>query len=677
MESTLKAILISIFLTVILAASNTYLALKIGILPSASIPAAILAMGILRLFKNNNILENNLIQTAASAGQAVVGGIVYTAPSLIMIHYWHSFPYWQCFTLSFIGGSLGVLLSIPLRKKLVSDPTLPFPEGKAIAAVLQASAQGSINLRKIITGAGIGAALDLFQSGFKILAEDFQYWVIKGTHIFGFGMGFSTAMIGTGYLIGINIGASLLIGGILGWIVGMPLLSDLLGFSAIGTASDIAMNFWNSKLRFISIGSMLFAGLFSLVIYVKPFIAKSLLLLRSLYDSQKNNKRFEPVCDLLSQRDPQNDISGHKILKSAKLKGDLPTSIVSVGIFLCLVALFVLFFTIFNFDLLQISSLQALLIILFFLTIILIFGFIFSAICGYFSGLLGVSGSPGSGIIVSGALIIAVLLKTYLNIALNIHFTDAMLLETEAIIITITAILACIAAISCDNIQDLKVGHIIGATPWKQQLMLLMGIFIVSVITPFIMQLLLGVYGISGDLTHHLDPSQVLTAPPAAMIASLVDAIFKDTISWGLIGSGAFFVLFLLMLNYFFNRNRIQFSILAIATGMYLPLSTTVPLFVGSLIAELIHHRLSSDQQLSVSAKESKIQSGFLIASGMLCGATVMQVILAGIFSIWHNSEILTIMPKHMHGISALLSIITTSILCYWIYKTTISKKYL
>lgn len=650
-ESTLRAILISIFLTIILAASNTYLALKIGILPSASIPAAILAMGILRLFKNANILESNLIQTSASAGQAVVGGIVYTAPSLIMIHYWHNFPYWQCFALSFIGGALGVLLSIPMRKKLVSDPKLPFPEGTAIAAVLQASKQGSVNLQKITIGAGVGALIDLLQSGFKVLAEDFQYWVIKGQSIIGFASGFSTAMIGTGYLIGIDIGMSLFIGGILGWIIGMPVLSDFLGFSSVGSSVDIAMNFWDAKLRYISIGSMLFAGLFSLIIYVKPFIFKSFSLLESLFLAKKNTKPIKPY----------------------EKKDDLSSSIVSIGIFLCLVALFLLFINIFNLDLLQVTSAQEWVIISFFLLFILVFGFIFSAICGYFSGLLGVSGSPGSGIIVSGALIIAMLFKTYLHISLTIHLTDSILMEVEGIIIIVTSILACIAAISCDNIQDLKVGHIIGATPWKQQLMLLMGILIVSIITPFVMQLLLGVYGISGDLNQHLDPSQVLSAPPAAMIASLVDAIFKDTISWTLIGAGALFVLVLILLNYFLNRNRVQFSILAIATGMYLPLTVTVPLFIGSLLSEVIKKKLNNDATLSLSEKEIRVQSGFLIASGMLCGATLMQVVLAGIFAINHNADALNIMPKNMTDISCLLSVCVTIILFYWIYKDTTS----
>lgn len=648
LESTLKAVFISIFLTITLAVSNTYLALKIGILPSASIPAAILAMGILRLFKNSNILEINLIQTTASAGQAVVGGIVYTAPSLIMIHYWKNFPYWQCVILSFVGGTLGVLLSIPMRKKLVSDPKLPFPEGNAIVAVLQASEKGHVNFRKIITGGWIGALIDLFQSGFKILAEDVQFWFVKGQSVFGFAGGFSAAMIGTGYLIGINIGVSLLIGGMLGWVVGMPVLSSFLGLSHVGTPTEIAMSFWSSNLRYISIGAMIFAGLFSLMSYVKPFVLKCFFLLKSLSYTKKSEKK-----------------SGYTL-------DDLPLYVVFMGIFLSLAALFIFFIQMFNLDVFKITSSQRLFILAFFLLFILVFGFIFSAISGYFSGLLGVSGSPGSGIIIFGALIVALLFKSYLHLGLALSFTDATQLQAEAIIIIITSILACIAAISCDNIQDLKVGHMIGATPWKQQVMLLFGILIVSIVTPYVMQVLLDVYGIAGELNQHADPSQALSAPPAAMIASLVEAIFKDTIAWMLIGAGALFVLVVIVFNYFLNRRRFNFSILAIATGMYLPLTVTIPLFIGSVLSETIKQTLSKNQKISTYEKETKIQSGFLIASGMLCGATLMQVILASIFAAFHSSDVLNIMPKNMNNISVLLSIITIIILFYWVHRETI-----
>ncbi|MBA2656855.1 MAG: oligopeptide transporter, OPT family [Tatlockia sp.] len=648
-EITMRAILISIVLTVILAATNTYLALKIGILPSASIPAAIISMSILRFFKNYSILENNLIQTAASAGQAVVGGIVYTAPSLIIIHYWINFPYWKCLVMAFLGGTLGVLFSIPLRKKLMRDPQLPFPEAKAIAAVLQVANNKNINMRKIISGGAVGALFDLFQSGFKVIAENFQYWFISSKAIFGVSAGFSAAMIGTGYLIGFNIGLSLLVGGILGWIIGMPLLSAVLGFADGGSPAQTAIDFWNLNLRYISIGAMLFAGLFSLIATLKPSITKSLISYKSLFLSRQKT-------------------GSTTILRTER---DLPNSFILPCLMFTLMALFILFYNEFDFSQIKITNFQSITLICFFILYILLIGFIFASMCGYFSGLLGVSGSPGSGVIVAGALIVAVLFNAYLVSSIGMNFTHSTTLKAEGIIILVTSIVACISAIACDNIQDLKVGHIIGATPWKQQAMLLLGILIASAVIPIVMQLLFETYGIAGASNRiGIDQTQTLSAPPAAMIASVIESVFNDSVPWLLLEIGAALILGLIIFSYFY-KNHFKFSIIAIATGMYLPLTTTVPLFIGSLLSEIIKRHLNANKNLTIAQKEEHHQSGFLISSGLLCGAALMQIVLAGIFAWYRNTEALRLLPENLSNYSIFLALITTTCLFRWIYKTT------
>ncbi|MBA3537139.1 MAG: oligopeptide transporter, OPT family [Tatlockia sp.] len=647
-EITMRGILISILLTVILAATNTYLALKIGILPSASIPAAIISMSILRFFKNYSILENNLIQTAASAGQAVVGGIVYTAPSLIIIHYWLDFPYWKCVVIGFLGGVLGVLFSIPLRKKLMRDPQLPFPEAKAIAAVLQVANNKNINMRKIISGGAVGALFDLFQSGFKVIAENFQYWFISNKAIFGVSTGFSAAMIGTGYLVGFNIGISLLVGGILGWIIGMPLLSAMLGFSDGGSAAQTAMNFWNLNLRYISIGAMLFAGLFSLIATLKPSITKSLINSKSLLFSRKK--------------------TGSTILRTER---DLPNSFILPCLMFTLMALFILFHNEFDLSQFNLTDFQSITIICFFILYILLIGFIFASMCGYFSGLLGVSGSPGSGVIIAGALIVAVLFNAYLGSNIGINFTHSTTLQAEGIIILVTSIIACISAIACDNIQDLKVGHIIGATPWKQQAMLLLGILFAAAVIPIVMQLLFETYGIAGASNRvGIDQTQTLSAPPAAMIASVIESVFNDSVPWILLEIGAAIIFGFIIFHYFY-KNHFKLSIIAIATGMYLPLTTTVPLFIGSLLSEVIKRHLNVNKNLTTTQKEEQHQSGFLIASGLLCGAALMQVVLAGIFAWYRNPEVLRLLPESLSTYSIFLAVITTTCLVRWIYKAT------
>lgn len=647
-EITFRAILISIVLTVILAATNTYLALKIGILPSASIPAAIISMSILRFFRNYSILENNLIQTTASAGQAVVGGIVYTAPSLIIMQYWLNFPYWQCLLLAFLGGLLGVLFSIPLRRKLMRDPQLPFPEGKAIAAVLKVAEKNNLSMRKIVLGGIIGALINLFQSGFKIIAEEFQYWFINSKAITGIGAGFSAAMIGTGYLIGFEIGLSLLLGGVLSWVIGMPLLSSLLGFAHMDTAPQTAMTFWSYKLRYISLGAMIFAGIVSLITTIKPSAVK----------------RFS-ISSLLSFFQIKKEGS---VLSSAER--DLPKPIIAMGVILTLVALFFLFKYQVDLINLNLDAFNIAGIISFLILYILIIGFIFAAMCGYFSGLLGVSGSPGSGIIIAGALIIAVLFNVYLGRYLGISFTHSRTLQVEAIIILVTSIIACISAVSCDNMQDLKVGHIIGATPWKQQAMLSLGVLIAAAIIPIVMQLLFEVYGISGAPNRSgIDPSQTLSAPPAAMIASVIESVFNHQVPWELLGTGAALVLGFMIFQKFFYKGRFNFSIIAIATGMYLPLTTTVPLFIGSLLSKFIKQQVNTNQSLTTIQKEERHQFGFLIASGLLCGAALMQVVLAGIFAWYRNPDILRLLPDDLSSYSIILALFTTIGLFFWIYK--------
>jgi len=271
-ELTFRSIVLAILLTVILAMSNAYLALKLGILTSASIPAAIISMGILRLFKNATVLENNAVQTAASAGEAVAGGIVYTIPALIIIQYWHGFDYLTNFFIAASGGILGVLFSIPLRRILVNDKALKFPEGRAIAEVLKSSAE-KVGLSDIAIGGAIGAALELFQNGFKVIASSWSYWFVAGRSLFGFGAGFSATMLGAGYLVGYEMASSIFLGAILSWLIALPVVSQCYPEFLLQYPTDQAASFlWNSKMRYLGIGAMLFAGVWTFIKLVKPLV---------------------------------------------------------------------------------------------------------------------------------------------------------------------------------------------------------------------------------------------------------------------------------------------------------------------------------------------------------------------------------------------------------------------
>ena len=264
-ELTVRSVVLGIFLSMLLAMSNAYLALKLGILTSASIPAAIISMGVLRLFKNATILENNAVQTAASAGEAISGGIVYTSPALIIIQYWHHFDYLTNFFIAASGGILGVLFSIPLRRVLVNEPILKFPEGRAIAEVLKSSSE-KVGMRDILMGGLIGATLELFQVGFKLVASNWNYWFVVKRTLFGFGAGFSSTMIGAGYLVGYEMALSIFLGAVISWLIALPLVSQFYPeFLAHLPPNLAAISLWNSKMRYLGIGAMLFAGIWTFI----------------------------------------------------------------------------------------------------------------------------------------------------------------------------------------------------------------------------------------------------------------------------------------------------------------------------------------------------------------------------------------------------------------------------
>ncbi len=609
-ELTVRVILLAILLTVLLAMANAYLALKLGILTSASIPAAIISMGILRFFKNSTILENNAVQTAASAGEAVAGGIVYTIPALIIIGFWQHFSYWTNVLIALCGGILGVLFSIPLRRILVNDPSLKFPEGRAIAEVLKSSTE-KIGLKDILLGGIVGSLLELLQSGFKVLVSSWSHWLIVRKSLFGLGAGFSATMIGAGYLIGQDMAISIFLGAIISWLFALPLISHLYPHLMQDYPVDQAASFlWNDHLRYVGIGAMLFAGLLTFIRLIKP-LAQNIWASWCLYKSRKNN--------------PQD------ILRTDK---DLNLSFIIFGIGGTTMILAVLLYSLFPTHEFHINRVNELSIIIFGVLYVLIIGFLFSIITAYFSGMVGVTASPGSSVVIAGMLFAAWLLLMILNHLIPLPLTTQQIQAAEAITIIIGSVVTGIAAIANDNSQDLKVGQLVGATPWKQELMLLLGVIVSALVIPPVMQILFDVYGIAGVMPRPgMDLSQSLPAPTAALMAAITEAVFRNTLPWDMMALGASIILIAMVLNYCFKLHRlIQLSWLGIAIGMYLPLSSSFPLLLGGILAYTIERRLKAKEK----SKEKK-QRGILIACGLVAGSAVMDVLLAIPFSMFHN----------------------------------------
>lgn len=631
-EITFRVIVLSIVLSLVLAISNTYLALKIGLLTSASIPAAVISMAILRFFKNSNIYENNLVQTSASAGEAVAGGIVYTVPALIIIQYWAHFPYWECFFIALIGGVLGVMFSIPLRRIMMKDERLRFPEGRAIAEILKMSDSNKLGVKNIFLGGLVGSVIELFQTGFKLLADSWQAWTQTSGTVLGFGVGFSPLMIGAGYLVGFDLALSIFIGAIISWFVLIPVFCHVFPeMVTAGTASDIAHQIWGNKIRYVGIGAMLTSGIIMLGGLIKPLVASMRLSMKAAHSLQTNARtnaeRDIPIQYVLligAIFTAGMAFLYHHLLPVAdlNLSNGWMHGITAAAIFYCIVA-----------------------------------GFVFCAITAYFSGMVGVSASPGSSILIAGLLLASLLLNFVLVQQGFVEISAQQIRACEAIVIVCITMIMAMAAISNDNMQDLKVGHIIGATPWKQQVMLLLGVICAALIIPPVMEKLYSVYGIAGVMPREgMDMTQSLPAPPAAVTAVLSKVVFQHQVPWNMLILGALIALATGIFNLLGKRRGLQLSILGVAMGIYLPLATSTPLFIGGLFAYLIHR-----------GKKAKSHNDTLLACGLIAGPALLDVALAIPFSLAGNADVLNVAPAGWMVAGAALSLVVTVGLYRWL----------
>jgi putative OPT family oligopeptide transporter len=642
-ELTFRSVLLAILLAILLAMSNAYLALKLGILTSASIPAAIISMGVLRLFKNATILENNAVQTAASAGEAVAGGIVYTIPALIIIEYWHEFNYLTNFFIAASGGILGVLFSIPLRRVLVNEPALKFPEGRAIAEVLKSSTE-KVGLRDIVLGGMVGAFLELMQLGFKIIANSWNYWFAAKRSLFGLGAGFSATMIGAGYLIGHEMAVSIFLGAVISWLIALPIVSQFYPeFVMQYPAQKAAILLWNSEMRYLGIGAMLFAGTWTFIKLIKPLLNSMRISFRAFMKSRVN-------------------------LQLPRTDKDIPMPFIMMGILFMVAILFIFFQFIFPLEQAGLDGNYAPSLIFGIVLYVLIIGFLFSVITAYFSGMVGVTASPGSSIVIAGILFAAWLLLCVINSVVPLPLSKGQIKAAEAITIIIGSVVTGIAAIANDNTQDLKVGQLVGATPWKQQVMLLLGVVVSSMVIPPVMQLLFNVYGIAGVMPHEgMDVGQSLPAPTAALLAAVTEAVFRHSLPWAMMFIGAAIIAVILICNRVFKLQRfVQISVLGVAIGMYLPIASSFPLFLGGLIAKLVEWRLRRTGMGKEQENKHK-QIGTLIACGLVAGSALMDVLLAIPFSILHSPDALQAVGEGWYVYGVLLAVISTIMLGTWI----------
>ena len=619
-ELTLRGMILGILITIIFTASNVYLGLKVGLTFSSSIPAAIISMAILRFFKDSNILENNMVQTQASSA-GTLSAVIFVLPGLLMLGYWQGFPFWQTLILCAAGGCLGVLFTIPLRRAMVVNSDLTYPEGRAAAEILKvgsredtAGIKSSSGMRDIVAGGFVAGIVSLCTNGFRILSDGMAVWVNVGKGATQLPLGFSTALLGAGYLIGIASGIAILVGMIIAWGGFVPYYTNIIPMDPGMSASKFAMAVWKEKVRFIGAGTIGIAAIWTLLTLMKPILEGLKMSIKSMTMSAEER-------------------ASHRMDTDMTVKSVLATTVaVIIGLVLCF------FDFVYAVD---ISPALMWTLVIVGVIVSLLIGFIVASACGYMAGLIGTSASPISGIGIL-AIIISSLVVYGIASANDLFATQAGVQFATAMALFMTSVVVAIAAISNDNLQDLKTGQLVGATPWKQQVALLIGCVVGSVAIAPVLNLLYQAYGFTGAMPREgMDPSVALSAPQATLMTTIAQGIFSSSMDWTYIFIGIGVGVVAIIVNLILKGTTASLSLppLAIGMGIYLPPALETPLVVGAVIGYFVNRYLRkraakragdlADQDVEICNRR-----GVLFSSGLIVGESIIGVIIAAIIVI-------------------------------------------
>ena len=592
-QLTLRAVLLAVVLAMILSAANAYLGLFAGLTIATAIPAAVVSMGVLRLLGGGTILENNIVQTGASAGSSIAAGVIFTIPALIILGYWQDFRYSWVLAIAGLGGLLGVLFSVPLRRTMIVEDPLPFPEGKAAAEVLKAGENPGPGLKILAMSAAIGALVKLAAaSGLRMIPDSWaQAGFFANNKVLAYlGTNLSPALLGVGYIVGLNIGIVVLSGAVLSWHIAIPiynafflnndpaLATQIAGAGAVDTAFAI----WSNKVRYLGVGTMLIGGMWTLFSLRKSLASG----IRSGFAAARKAK-------------------GEAVAETDR---DLPMKWMLIALVVFVVPLALLYQAIVGQWTVSIP-----------MTIIMIVaGFLFVSVSAYLAGLVGSSNNPVSGITIATILFASVVLVFLLGRNSPIGAVAAIM---------IGAVVCCAAAVGGDNLQDLKAGYIVGATPWKQQLMLAIGAFSCALIMAPVLNLLAAAYGIGAPTPEH--PNS-LSAPQATLMASVAKGMFGGVLPWGMIAIGAGIGALIIALDEWLKSRSAKFRVpvLAAAIGIYLPLELMVPIFLGGLLSHFVQrkHKVDDDNE---EEKDRIHRPGTLFSAGLITGEALMGIAIA------------------------------------------------
>ena len=604
-QLTFRAVLLAVVLAVVLSAANAYLGLFAGLTIATAIPAAVVSMGVLRVLGGGSILENNIVQTGASAGSSIAAGVIFTIPALVIMGYWPDFKYWWVLGIAGLGGLLGVLFSVPLRRSMIVEDPLPFPEGKAAAEVLKAGDNPGPGLKILALSGVIGAVVKLAAaSGLRMIPDTWtQSAYVGSSKITAFlGTNLSPALLGVGYIVGLNVGIVVLSGAVLSWHIAIPLYqafftgSDPALAASIANASsaDAAFAIWGAKVRYLGVGAMLVGGVWTLF-----SLRKSLLKgIKSGFAAARSS----------------SGAGGQALLETER---DLPMKWMLVALVVFTLPLLGLYQAIVGQW--HVSVPMTL--------IMIVAGFLFVSVSAYLAGLIGSSNNPVSGITISTILFASAVLVLLLGKSgmSPVGAGGAPLGAVAAIMIG--AVVCCAAAVGGDNLQDLKAGYLVGATPWKQQLMLGIGAFSCALIMAPVLNLLAQAYGIGAPTPEH--PNS-LAAPQANLMASVARGLFGGELPWAMIGIGAVVGALVIAFDEWLKSRKARFRVpvLAAAIGIYLPLELMVPIFLGGLLAHLVErfHKVRADDE---DGRDRVHRPGVLFSAGLITGEALMGIAIA------------------------------------------------
>ncbi len=614
-EITVKSLILSVGLAIVLGAANAYLGLFAGITVSASIPAAVISMAVLRCFKNSNILENNIVQTAASAGESVSAGVIFTIPALVILGTWTRFNYWETAMIAGFGGFLGVLFTIPLRRSLIIETPLRFPEGVATAEVLKVGEGGGTGIRHIAAAGAIGAVFKLGEAGLRLWGGVVEQATYAGGTILYFGSNLSPALIGVGYIVGLNIAALVFIGGALNWFIAIPILASINGISPDQSAVSAAGVLWSTQTRYLGVGAMVVGGLWALV-----------------------RLRTSLIQGIRSGAVAYRKARDGGMSRIARTEQDIPMQWVGIALALSVIPLYFIFNHITGQP--GLSAFMA--------VIMLVAGFLFSAVAAYMAGLVGSSNNPISGVTIATILSSAILLLVFLGADNPIGPASAIL---------IGSVVCCAAAMAGDNLQDLKAGHLLGATPYKQQIVQGVGVISAAAVIAPTLNLLLDAYGIGISTPLHPEP---LAAPQATLMASVAQGVFQGGLPVGMVAIGMAIAVAVIALDLYLERKQSNFRtpVLALAVGIYLPLELSVPIFIGGLIAHWARR-----------GREGTEDRGVLFSAGLITGEALVGIAIAIPIVLFGRPDVLAFWGVHEGNVPGVLLL---SVVGYLLYRAGI-----